>query len=191
LDQNSIIKGCKQGQEKAFKALVDQYAPKLMAVCIRYLKDTDPAKDALQESLISIFKAIGTYAGTGSFEGWIKKITVRVSLRELRNIRYLYELTVVDQQEMMGYNDQFTFETEDILKLIDELPEIQRVVFNMYVVEGFNHAEISDLLNIQESSSRVYLTRARKLLQDSIEKSNKRENLILRNKTSFRQKQQK
>lgn len=183
MDQNSIIKGCKQGQEKAFKALVDQYAPKLMAVCIRYLKDTDPAKDALQESLISIFKAIGSYAGTGSFEGWMKKITVRVCLRELRNIRYLYELTVVDQQEMMGYNDQFTFETEDILKLIDELPEIQRVVFNMYVVEGFNHAEISDLLNIQESSSRVYLTRARKLLQDSIEKSNKRENLILRNKT--------
>jgi RNA polymerase sigma factor (sigma-70 family) len=182
LDQSSIIKGCKQGQEKAFKALVDQYAPKLMAVCHRYLKDTDLAKDALQESLISIFKSIASYTGTGSFDGWITKITVRACLSEIRNKRQLHDLAIVDQQEVTGYDDQLPFDTEDIIKLINELPELQRIVFNMHVVEGFSHAEISALLNIAESSSRVYLTRARKWLQDSIESSNKRDHLIFRNK---------
>jgi RNA polymerase sigma factor (sigma-70 family) len=182
LDQNAIISGCKQGQEKAFKALVDQYAPKLMAVCNRYLKDTDLAKDALQESLIAIFKSIGSYSGTGSFEGWITKITVRVCLSEIRNLRQLYDLAIVDQQEVSSYDDELHFDTEDIVKLINRLPELQRIVFNMHVVEGFSHAEISTLLNIAESSSRVYLTRARKWLQDSIESSNKRDHLIFRNK---------
>jgi RNA polymerase sigma-70 factor (ECF subfamily) len=183
LDQNAIIYGCKQGQEKAFKALVDQYAPKLMAVCNRYLKDTDLAKDALQESLISIFKSIASYSGTGSFDGWMTKITVRACLSEIKNRRQLHDLTVVDQQEVIGYDDQLPFEIDDIVKLINELPELQKIVFNMYIVEGFSHAEISTLLNIAESSSRVYLTRARKWLQETIEKSNKRNHLIINSKT--------
>jgi RNA polymerase sigma factor (sigma-70 family) len=183
LDQNAIIYGCKQGQEKAFKALVDQYAPKLMAVCNRYLKDTDLAKDALQESLISIFKSISTYSGTGSFDGWMTKITVRACLREIRNRRQLHDLSIVDQQEVNGYDHPLHFDIEDIVKIISELPELQRIIFNMHVVEGFSHAEISTLLNIAESSSRVYLTRARKWLQETIEKSNKRNHLIINSKT--------
>lgn len=183
MDQNAIIYGCKHGQEKAFKALVDQYAPKIMAVCNRYLKDTDLAKDALQESLIAIFKSISSYAGTGSFDGWMTKIAVRACLCEIRNRRQLHDLALVDQQEVSGYDDQLHFETEDIIKLINELPELQRIVFNMFVVEGFSHAEISTLLNIAESSSRVYLTRARKWLQDTIEKSNRINHLTIHSKT--------
>ena len=183
MDQSSIIKGCKQGQEKAFKALVDQYAPKLMAVCNRYLKDTDLSKDALQESLIAIFKSISSYSGSGSFDGWMTKITVRVCLSEIKNRRQLHDLAIVDRQEVIGNEDHLHFETEDIVKLINELPELQRIVFNMHIVEGFSHSEISTLLNIAESSSRVYLTRARKWLQETIEKSNKRDDLIIHSKT--------
>jgi len=178
LDQHSIIQGCKKGQEKAFKALVDQYAPKLMAVCMRYLNDADLAKDALQESLISVFKSIATYNGSGSFDGWLTKITVRACLSELRKKKHLHDLTIVDQQEIKAYEDHQSFDMDDIIKLINELPDLQRIVFNMNIVEGYSHAEIGTLLNIAESSSRVYLARARKWLQESIESSERRQQIL-------------
>ncbi len=171
MDQIDIIKGCKQGQEKAFKALIDQYAPTLMAVCIRYVKDVDQAKDVLQESMIAIFKSINAYAGTGSFEGWLKKIVVRECLRDIRNKKQLFDLTVVDLQDTNGYSDSYSFGAEDLMTVINKLPELQRIIFNMHIVEGYNHAEIGNLLGIPESSSRVYLTRARKSLQEKIEGS--------------------
>lgn len=180
MDQISIINGCKRGQEKAFKALVEKYAPKLMAVCIRYLKDNDLAKDALQESLISIFKSIQTYSGIGSFEGWMTKIAVHTCLKEIRMKKSFQDLLLVDLQETKTQEIESSLEMKDILNLINELPETQRIVFNMHIVEGYSHLEIADLINIAESSSRVYLTRARRWLQEKIEKSDSDENFIMK-----------
>ena len=173
MDQYSIIEGCKQGKEKAFKALVDQYAPALLAVCIRYLKDHALAKDALQEGMISIFRSVHTYSGKGSFEGWMSKIVVNACLKEIRIQKHFQNLTIIDLHESREEDAYSSIATEDIGKLINKLPEVQRIVFNMFVVEGYSHAEIGELTGIPESSSRVYLTRARKWLQEKIESSDK------------------
>lgn len=180
MDQHAIIEGCRQGKEKAFKALVDQYAPFLMAVCLRYLKDHALAKDALQEGMISIFKSVHTFSGKGSFEGWMSKIVVNACLKELRIQKSFQDLTVIDLHESKEEDALGSIAREDIGKLINQLPEVQRIVFNMFVVEGYSHAEIEELTNIPESSSRVYLTRARKWLREKIEASEKEAELFIK-----------
>jgi len=169
LTEAEIIKYCKEGNRNGFKELVDKYAPLLMGICLRYMNNEFDANDVLQESFIRIFKNIGNYKSNGSFEGWISKITVRSALIALRKrksgIRFL---------EQVSNNEEKTYEAEievnlneeDILLMIQKLPEHYRIIFNMSVIEGYNHAEIAKLLNIPEGTSRTKLTRARKKLQE-------------------------
>lgn len=160
-----IINGCLKGQEKSFKALVDKYSPVLMGICFRYLKDMERAKDVLQDSLITICQNIHSYKDTGSFKSWLSKITVNVCLKEIRKFRYLEDIDSILSEEYTGPTPIENLHVEDIMSIMHRMPDIHRVVFNLFVIEGYNHAEIASLLDIAESSSRVYLTRARQFLQ--------------------------
>lgn len=139
----------------------------LMTVCRRYIRDPESCKDVLQESLIKIFKHIDTYKNTGSFEGWMRKITLRCALAHLNRKDVRREVSITD----MNYEDTVQplalnhLHTEEIIKLVQCLPDGFRTVFNLNVIEEFSHKEIAETLGISESASRSQLTRARKLLQ--------------------------
>ena len=167
MTEAEIIKDCKRGNQKGYKALVDKYAPMLMGICLRYMQNEFAAKDVLQECFIKIFQNIPNYKPKGSFEGWISKIAVRSSLIALRKKKngFAYLETV---QEEWKYDPKIEIELneEDILKMIHMLPEHYRVIFNMSIIEGYTHAEIAKMLQIPESTSRTKLTRARRKMQE-------------------------
>jgi len=169
LTETKIIKYCKKGDERGFKSLVDRYAPKLMGICLRYMKDEFAAKDVLQESFIKIFEGISRYENTGSFEAWLCKITVRCALMTLRKQKKFLlhaELNNTHEEIYQDAEVEVDLDEADILEMIKQLPDHYRIIFNMYVIEGYNHAEISELLNIPESTSRTKLTRARRKMQE-------------------------
>lgn len=165
MEDLSIISGCQKGHESAYKALVEKYSPALMAVCVRYMKDKEHAKDVLQDSLVKIIRNIDLYRDEGSFRNWLITITVNTCLKEIKKYRYLEDINSIlteESNEMSAVDD---LNIQDVLNLVNMLPDLQRLVFNLYAIEGYSHAEIGLLLDIAESSSRVYLTRARQFLQ--------------------------
>jgi len=168
LTQKEIIQGCKKGHESAYRYLVDAHADLLMGICVRYLRDFQKAEDAVQETYIQIFRSIHAFDIHGSLPAWMCKIAVNCCLKELRKTKRLSfseDEAVFDQMvEMPEVIEKL--KSEDILVLMDKLPHHYRIIFNLHIVEGYSHKEISDMLDIQESLSRTKLTRARKMIQE-------------------------
>ncbi|MBO8479364.1 MAG: RNA polymerase sigma factor [Bacteroidetes bacterium] len=143
----------------------------MFPLCLRYVGDRSIAQDILQEGFITLFSKMDSYKGNGSFEGWARKIFVNTALMylrkkdalkmsdELENARSL-STDIASQMENIGY--------KELMKLIMSLPPGFRTVFNMYVVEGYSHKEIAEMLNISETTSRTQLSRARVWLQSKI-----------------------
>jgi RNA polymerase sigma-70 factor (ECF subfamily) len=147
----------------------------MMAVCLRYAQDQQEAEDMLQESFIRIFKSLPQFRFEGSLEGWIRRITVHSALRVLQRKRIIFTAIEEDklQRESMEADILSTLSAAEILKMICELPRGYRVVFNLYVMEGYDHKEIAQMLHIQPGTSRSQLQKARTILQTKIEQSQK------------------
>lgn len=172
MDDQELIKGCIAARPKAQKALFDIYAPKLYAVCLRYLKDQMRAQDVLQDTFVKIFAHIGNYKSEGAFEGWLKKIAVNTCLDQLRKDKKL--LTVVSIDDVSHKLAQHDYSAEklmadDLLKLIQALPDGYRTVFNLFAIEGYSHLEIAQQLGVSESTSKTQYLRARAYLKQRIE----------------------
>ena len=166
-----LISGCTHGDRNAQRMLYDRYASVMYPVCVRYLGRED-AKDVLQEGFLTVFDKIGTYKGEGSFEGWMRKIFVNASLMHLRKTDVLRRTEDIDEvPEAGGVLEHGVLEqisSREILDLVAGLPVGLRSVFNLFVMEGYSHAEVGALLGITEQSSRSQLSRARSLLQEKI-----------------------
>ncbi|WP_209330408.1 RNA polymerase sigma factor [Lunatimonas salinarum] len=165
-----LIKKCLGGDRKAQRALYELYSGKFLAVCRRYVKDYGSAEDIMIEGFMKIFECLPQYQGSGSFEGWMRRIMVTQSLLYIRsNRRFQFEVQL-EEGEMDGYLEPEggRLESEDLLKLIDELPLGYRMVFNLYAVEGYSHKEIRELLGISESTSKSQLSRARAALRSRL-----------------------
>jgi RNA polymerase sigma-70 factor (ECF subfamily) len=170
LTERTIIKGCQDREPRYQKELVYRYSPMLMTVARRYVRDEASAKDVLQDALIRIFGAIDRYKPIGSFEAWMRRIVITTALQALDKSWYRRELPGLEEE-----NDQIVIPevyarlgAEELMKLIADLPDGFRQIFNLNVVEGYRHTEIAEMLGITESTSRSQLTRARKLLQKQI-----------------------
>lgn len=168
-----IIDKCRKGDRSAQKKLYDYLAPKMFAVCLRYMGDRMPAEDILQDGFITLFSKLDSYSGEGSFEGWARKIFVNTALMSLRKTDALklsgdleeagnLSSDISTQIQNIGY--------KEIMKIVMKLPDGYRTVFNMFVVDGFSHKEIAQALNISEVTSRSQLQRARMILQEKIKK---------------------
>ena len=168
-----IIKACTINDRTAQRALYDQYASIFLGICIRYLKDKEDAEDAMISSFQTIFEKINTYKHRGSFEGWMKRIVINRCLMEIRKKSVHFEPLETDLQgpPALGQQDEHLY-VQDILVLLDELPEGQRTVFNLYAIEGFKHREIADHLKISINTSKSQLIQARKKLAELILKNN-------------------
>ena len=171
MTEKELIDNCRKNNPKAQRALYDKYARKMMTVCLRYGRDYDTAQDLMQEGFIKVFTAIDSYTGNGSFEGGIRRIFINTALEHLRRNDILRETVDIDDSEPMQEIDYSTVEqmsADELMELVAELPTGFRTVFNLFVVEGYNHKEIGEMLGITESTSRSQLTRAKKWLQKRI-----------------------
>jgi len=172
MDEQELIQGCIAARPKAQKALFDIYAPKLYVVCLRYLKDQMRAQDVLQDTFVKIFAHIGNYKSEGAFEGWLKRIAVNTCLDQLRNDKKLLtDVSLDDVSHKLAYQDYSAEKlmADDLLKLVQALPDGYRTVFNLFAIEGFSHQEIAQQLSISESTSKTQYLRARAYLKDRIE----------------------
>ena len=169
----NILKACKKGDRSAQKALYEALAPKMFAVCLRYMGVREAAEDILQEGFITLFSKLDSYGGEGSFDGWARKIFVNTALMNLRKKDALKEsddLDAVRNLRSDGVSQIQDIGYHELLKLIADLPDGYRTVFNLSVIEGYSHKEIGQVLGISEATSRSQLQRARMLLQDKIGK---------------------
>lgn len=167
---DSLLEGCKKGDRKAQESLYKLLASRMMGVCMRYAKDRFEAEDVLQMGFVKVFQKVPEFRGDGSFEGWIRRIMVNTAIETYR--KNLRSLNVVDIDEVYD-QPQSTFdmsglELKDLLRLVQELSNGYRIVFNMYVIEGYSHKEIADELGITEGASKSQLSRARAILKEKI-----------------------
>lgn len=167
-----IIKGCKKGHLKAQEELYRLFAPKLFGVSLKYSRNYQEAEDNLQEAFLIIFDKIHQYKNKGSFEGWLKRITMNTALQTYRKqsvFRIVDEEAIKEAEEVTLREEEVSLDF--LLKIIQELPDRYRMVFNLYVLDGYSHKEIAEFLNISVGTSKSNLARARQNLKQKLEES--------------------
>jgi RNA polymerase sigma-70 factor (ECF subfamily) len=174
MDDATLIKECVKGNAKAQRFLFDKFAPKMLTVCIRYAKNKSDAEDVLQDAFIKVFNKISEFKNEGSLEGWIRRIMVNTSLDQIRKNSKFSNDTDLEAVSYKLENNDFTFEnlvSEDLLKLINSMPNGYRIVFNMFAIEGYSHQEIASTLGVTENTSKSQYLRARNFLKKELEKT--------------------
>lgn len=169
MDLNQLINDCKNNNRKAQEQLYRIYSPKLFAVCLKYSRNYAEAQDNLQDGFILIFKKIEQFSFKGSFDGWLKRVMINNVLQQYRNQTFLSLVNedVAEDHEVEIEED--TISMDYLLKIIQELPDRYRLVFNLYIIDGFSHAEIAEMLTINIGTSKSNLARARMILKEKIE----------------------
>jgi RNA polymerase sigma-70 factor (ECF subfamily) len=157
----------------AQRIFYDTFSGKFLGICCRYIGDRMAAEDIMVECMVKIFEKANQFGFKGSFEGWAKKLLVNEALTYLRS-KKMFEVTIEEMHELPNsYSQNMDFESEDLLKLIQALPNGYRTIFNLYAIEGYNHKEIGKLLGISEGTSKSQLSRARVILQGQLKKNEK------------------
>lgn len=173
MNEQLLIDGCKRGDAAARKELYELYAPAMMSLCTRYVRERETARDLLQDGFIKVFTKIQTYSATGPLGAWIRRVFVTTALEYIRKYDALRMSAPIDdygeQVEDADASVLDRLSADDLLGCIARLPNGYRTVFNLYAIEGYTHKEISEMLNIQEITSRSQFTRARKALQEMVQ----------------------
>jgi len=170
ITDSDLINGCMKGDRRMQEELYGRFSPRMYAVCLRYAGNTEEAEDILQEGFIKVFKKLDSFRSEGSFEGWVRRIFVNTAIEHFRRKRYLMPVTEKEENTIEGKFTSVLDElgAKDIMALVQELSPGYRTVFNMYVVEGYTHKEIADMLGISEGTSKSQLSRAKVILQDMV-----------------------
>ncbi|MES2617914.1 MAG: RNA polymerase sigma factor [Bacteroidota bacterium] len=173
---SGIVRQCIDNDPKAQKQLFDILSPKMYAICLRYARHSDEAKDILQEGFIKMFKYLDRFEGKGSFEGWVKRIFINTSIEFYRKAQKEAGNNSLDQAENQPFDAQIlsNLKVDDLMRIVQELPTGYRTVFNLFVIEGYGHEEIAQMLSISENTSKSQLFKARQHLQTIILKRNLR-----------------
>jgi RNA polymerase sigma-70 factor (ECF subfamily) len=169
-EENEIIALAVKNNRQAQQCIYSKYSPKMLSVCRQYIKDLQLAEDVMITAFMKVFVNLGRFENKGSFEGWIRRIMVNECISF---IRVQKKISFVEDEfffEESFNNIESHFSIEDIQNLIDSLPDGYKMVFNLYVIEGYKHQEIASLLGISEGTSKSQLSHARKMLQEQINK---------------------
>lgn len=174
MDDQQIIEGCAKHNGKAQQLLYDKYSRFLLGVCLRYSIDKAEAEDILQESFLKIFFNIKDYSGTGSFIGWLRKIAVNTAITHYhKNLKFRYHIEIEEfvsvEAGVMSFEEDF-FTSDELYKVLNDLPAGYRMVFNLYAVEGYKHKEIAEMLGIDTNTSKSQYSRAKAAIRDKLEK---------------------
>ena len=166
---NELIKQCAKNDRKAQEEIYQLFSGKLFSICLKYSKNKQEAQDNFQDGFITIFNKIGQFKFKGSFEGWLKRVMVNTILLKYRQKNVLSLVTEEIPDEVIVDIDDDEISLDFLLNLIQELPDRYRMVFNLYVLDGFSHKEVSKMLQIAEGTSKSNLARARAILKQKIE----------------------
>lgn len=182
----AIVDGCLRNDRKCQKMIFEMYYGKMMSACLRYITDRDEAQDVLQDGFIKVFNSIAKFDFNGSFEGWVRRIIVNTAIDYIRKKKKdIFQVT--DHEFIMNNYSEEADEKEDdniylslknqeIVDAIKELSPAYRTVFSMYVIDGYSHQQIAEMLNINIGTSKSNLAKARqnlqKLLKEKLKKLN-------------------
>jgi RNA polymerase sigma-70 factor (ECF subfamily) len=168
-NDTQLIKQSLQNNRQAQKLLYEKFSPKMLSLCAYYIKDLQQSEEVMLNGFLKVFTKLKQYSNKGSFEGWIRKIMVFECISYLRKKNQLVFTDNIEIFETIIENEvELAIAVEDLNNYIDELPESCKVVFNMYVIEGYKHAEIAEILNVSIGTTKTQLYRARKALQEMI-----------------------
>ena len=182
-DEDKLIEGCIAGKRDMQQLLYDLYSKKMMAVCLRYAPTTFEAEDMMQEAFVKVFTHIGNFKRDCPLEFWIRKIMVNNALKHLRSKQLLTVSHEADEVSNLA-SDSFSltgYSLDELLSMVQRLAPRYRMVFNLYAIEGYNHKEIGEMLDISEGTSKSQYSRARAILQSMIsrqENNYNKENVI-------------
>lgn len=165
-----LITDCKKNDAKAQEQLYRLFSAKFFGVCLKYSANYAEAEDNLQDGFIIIFKKIDQFNFKGSFEGWAKRIMINNALQKYRTgVRFLEIVSEnIPEEETLELDDE-NISLEFLMSIIQELPDRYRLVFNLYVLDGYSHKEISDMLEITTGTTKSNLARARAILKEKID----------------------
>jgi len=178
--EDKIIAGCIAGNRKSQKSLFESYKASMMGVCLRYCKSRDEAEDVLLIAFMTVFSEIHTFRKEGPIGLWIRRIVINTAINNYKkNLKHYYHTDIDDVVETEIDDDNFQIpefnSTEEVLKVIQELPERYRMVLNLSIVEGYKHKEIAEMLDINIGTSKSQLSKARKIIQERLSKDKTKE----------------
>ena len=169
--EEEIIQGCIENKASAQEKLYALYSRRMMAICLRYTRSRPEAEDIFHEAFIKVFKNIHTWQG-GSFEGWMRRIFVNTAINHFhQNKKYFDHVDASYAESVLSTSENIISQlsNQELLEIIDRLPEGYKLIFNLHVVEGYNHSEIAEMLNIAEGSSKSQLSKAKAYLKKIID----------------------
>lgn len=152
----------------AAEKIYRMFSAKMFAICLRFVRDRAEAEDTLQDGFIKIFDSIGQYTGKGSFEGWMKRIFINLSLEKFRNKHQFQLVEEFSDIEEADVDENIQIPPEVLNDFVRQLPERYKLVFNLYVMEDMPHKEIALALGITEGTSKSNLARAREILKRKV-----------------------
>ena len=166
---NQLIENCKINDTQAQGELYKLFSSKLFSICLKYSKNYAEAEDNLQDAFLIIFNKIEQYKSKGSFEGWLKRVTINTVLQKYRTQKVfdIVNENIIEEVELEV--DEEHISIDYLLQIIQELPDRYRLVFNLYVLDGYSHKDIADMLEINIGTSKSNLARARQILKQTIE----------------------
>jgi RNA polymerase sigma-70 factor (ECF subfamily) len=171
MTESEIIQGCLEHKASAQEKLYALYSRRMMAICLRYTRTRMEAEDVFHEAFVKVFKNIHTWQG-GSFEGWMRRIFVNASINHYhQSKKYFDHVDSSYAETMINSSDNVISElsNQELLEMIDRMPDGYKMIFNLYVVEGYNHGEIAEMLDIAEGSSKSQLSKAKNYLKKLID----------------------
>lgn len=175
-EEERLLEACRKGDRIAQKQLFDLLAPKMYPICLRYMSTRESAQDVLQEGFITLFSKLDAYSGKGSFEGWARKIFVNTALMQLRKTDAIKMSDDIEEARSLASEAVTPVQNlgyKELMALIGKLPASLKTVFNLFVIEGYTHKDIAEILGVEEATSRSKLQRARVRLQELIKEMNK------------------
>jgi len=169
MTEELMLHGCLDNVASAQEALYNRFSPRMLGVCYRFGRNREDAEDMLQEGFIKVFSQIHQFRSQGALEGWIRRIIVHTCINILKkNKKFTDSVDLIHAGNMYlnENNIPSILETKEVVESVKQLPIGYRTVLNLYAIEGFNHKEISKMLDIEESTSRSQYTRAKAMLED-------------------------
>ncbi len=171
MTEKEIIEGCLANRASSQEKLYALYSRRMMAVCLRYTKSRFEAEDIFHDAFVKVFKSIHMWQG-GSFEGWVRRIFVNTAINHYhQNKKYFDHVDTAYAEAMLSTTENIigVLSNQELLELIDRLPDGYKLIFNLHVVEGYNHNEIAEMLKIAEGSSKSQLFKAKAYLKKLVE----------------------
>ena len=171
IEDIELAKLCARGDEKARQQLYTKYATFLYALCIRYVSDRELARDLMHDAMIKIFDTVGKYRPTGSLKSWCARVTVNMVIDHMRRSKHMETVPLEPTQEKIPepQNEEVAkVPKAEMMRMVGELPEAKRVIFNLFCIEGYSHKDIAEMLDIKEKTSSSLLFKARAQLAENV-----------------------